>query len=86
MSGNGKGDGWGIRLLEFVVRLLVPEHLREEFVGDLLEEWSSRVVPRGGKLKAFAWLCSQLLRSLTPLHMSGSVTTWRLQHVEHARL
>ena len=57
----------GIRLLEFLVRLMVPSRVREEFVGDLLEEWSSCVVPRLGKPRAFSWLCSQLLRSLLPM-------------------
>ncbi len=64
---NGSIESFGIRLLEFLVHVFVPERVREEFVGDLLEEWSSCVAPRCGKLKAFAWLCSQLVRSLIPM-------------------
>ena len=64
---NAASDDSGIWLLEFVVQLMVPERVREEFVGDLIEEWSSCVVPRCGKLKACGWLCSQLLRSLIPM-------------------
>ena len=70
-NGNGQNENTHVRrirlLVEFVVRLMIPKHLREEFLGDLLEEWSSYIVPRCGKLKAFAWLCSQLLRSIIPM-------------------
>jgi hypothetical protein len=60
-------EGPEIRVLEFVIHLLVPPRIREEFVCDLLEEWSSSVFPRSGKLKAFGWLCSHLLRSVIPM-------------------
>ena len=64
---NGNTRSLGIRLLEFFAPLIVPKRVREEFVGDLLEECSSSVVPQRGKLKGFFWLCSQLLRSTIPM-------------------
>ena len=67
INDENKDEALGIRLLQFVVHLMVPSRVREEFVGDLLEEWSSCVVPRRGKLKGVLWLCSQLLRSLLPM-------------------
>ena len=39
MEKSRNNEGVGTRLLEFFVRLMVPERVREEFVGDLLEEW-----------------------------------------------
>ena len=64
---EGSSEGLGIKLLEFLVRLMVPASVREQFVGDLLEEWSSCVVPQRGKLKGFFFLCSQMIRSLIPM-------------------
>ena len=49
MSDNGNGDSWEIRLLESVVRLMVPQRRREEFLGDLLEEWSRKSWPPDAK-------------------------------------
>lgn len=48
---TGSDEGLGIWLLELLVRFMVPARVREEFVGDLLEEWSACVVPQRGKLK-----------------------------------
>ncbi len=64
---NETKERLGTRILAFFVRLIVPARVQEEFVGDLLEEWSSSIVPRLGKLRAFAWLCSQLIRSLVAM-------------------
>jgi hypothetical protein len=77
---NGSIQSFGIWLLEFLVYVFVPERVREEFVGDLLEEWSSGVVPQRGKLKGLFWLCSQLLRSLIPMETfqnPRSSTDWQ---------
>jgi hypothetical protein len=46
---------------------VAPAAVRDEVVGDLIEEWSSEIVPERGRAAARAWACSQVLRSLPML-------------------
>ena len=51
-----------------VLSLLVPPGRREEFVGDLIEEAETIVLPRGGQQAARRWFWRQALTSASPLY------------------
>ena len=67
LQDNTMGRNMVSRVLELFASLLVPARLREEFVGDLLEEWATKVVPRHGTGHSLIWLFYQLLLSLVPM-------------------
>ena len=51
-----------------VLRLLIPSDRREEFVGDLIEEAETVVLPRSGRGAARRWFWWQALTSASPMH------------------
>jgi hypothetical protein len=51
-----------------VLRLLVPARRREEFVGDLIEEAETVVLPKRGRAAAQRWFWRQALTSASPLY------------------
>jgi hypothetical protein len=50
-----------------LAHLIVPQDRREEFVGDLLEEWHVRHEPSGDDRGASFWFSRQLLKSMPAL-------------------
>jgi len=52
----------------FLLRLLLPAGRREEFVGDLIEEAETDVLPRRGRGAALRWFWWQALTSASPMH------------------
>jgi len=57
---------------------VAPAAVREEVVGDLIEEWSAEIVPARGRAAARAWACSQVLRSLPSL----MALRWRREEIQ----
>lgn len=51
-----------------LLRLLVPPGRREEFVGDLIEEAETVVLPRNGRKTARRWFWRQAVTSASPLY------------------
>jgi len=51
-----------------LLSLLVPPGRREEFVGDLIEEAETVVLPRGGQKTARRWFWRQAVTSASPLY------------------
>ena len=51
-----------------LLSLLVPPGRREEFVGDLIEEAETVVLPRSGRRAAKRWFWRQALTSASPLY------------------
>ena len=52
----------------FILRLLLPGVRREEFVGDLIEEAETVVLPRSGRKAALRWFWWQAWTSASPMH------------------
>ena len=52
---------------EFVLYLVLNADDRDAIIGDLLEDYSERVLPRFGQRKADFWYTTQVLKSLIPL-------------------
>jgi len=52
-----------------VLRLLLPARRRDEFVGDLIEEAESDVLPRRGRGAALRWFWWQAVTSASPMHV-----------------
>lgn len=50
--------------------LLVPTRRREEFVGDLIEEAETVILPRDGRRAAHRWFWRQAVASASPLYAS----------------
>ncbi len=50
-----------------LLRCLFPENRREEFVGDLIEEVDTVVLPRRGRRAALCWFWWQVAESVPPL-------------------
>ena len=74
---KGNNEGLEIRPLEFLVHLMVPKRVREESVGDLLEEWSSSIVRRFGKLKADGWLPVDSVSDSYGMCLDSRAIHWR---------
>lgn len=55
-------------LARAVLRFLVPAYRREEFVGDLIEEAETIVLPKAGARAARRWFWRQALGSASPLY------------------
>lgn len=55
------------RFAQFLLGAVLPSDRREEFLGDLIEEFSTVVVPRFGTMRARWWLWGQVVRSLAPM-------------------
>ncbi len=53
--------GW---MSEGILRCLLPTHWREAFLGDLVEEWSTQIVPKFGATRARFWLWRQVCLSI----------------------
>ena len=51
---------WTLRFMEATL----PADWRDPLVGDLLEEWSTEIVPNGGRARGHAWLIRQAIGSL----------------------
>jgi len=54
---------------QFLLRLLLPAARREEFVGDLIEEAETVVLPRRGRGAARRWFWWQAATSASPMHV-----------------
>jgi len=54
---------------QFLLRLLLPAGRREEFVGDLIEEAETIVLPRRGRSAARRWFWWQAATSASPMHV-----------------
>jgi len=54
---------------QFLLRLLLPAGRREEFVGDLIEEAETVVLPRRGRGAARRWFWWQAATSASPMHV-----------------
>jgi len=52
-----------------LLRLLLPAGRREEFVGDLIEEAETVVLPRQGRRAARRWFWWQAATSASPMHV-----------------
>jgi hypothetical protein len=52
----------------FLLRLLLPAGRRDEFVGDLIEEAETVVLPRSGHGAAVRWFWWQAATSASPMH------------------
>jgi hypothetical protein len=53
----------------FLLQLLLPACRREEFVGDLIEEAETDVLPRRGRRAALVWFWWQAATSASPMHV-----------------
>lgn len=53
---------------QFLLRLLLPAGRREEFLGDLIEEAETVVLPRRGRGAALRWFWWQAVTSASPMH------------------
>jgi hypothetical protein len=67
MSGS-LGTGFPGATARLFLHLLIPEGRREEFVGDLIEEAETVVLPRRGSAAARRWFWWQVLTSASPMH------------------
>ena len=53
----------------FLLKLLLPAGRREEFVGDLIEEAETDVLPRRGRRATLVWFWWQAATSASPMHV-----------------
>ena len=65
---DGLGAGFPGRGARFLLRLLLPAGRREEFVGDLIEEAETVVLPRRGRGATLRWFWWQAMTSASPMH------------------
>jgi len=65
---DGIGAGFPGRGTQFLLRLLLPTGRREEFVGDLIEEAETVVLPQRGRAAARRWFWWQAVTSASPMH------------------
>lgn len=63
------GSGFPGEGAQFLLRLLLPAARREEFVGDLIEEAETVVLPRRGRGAARRWFWWQAATSASPMHV-----------------
>lgn len=54
-------------LASLLLRILIPADRREEFVGDLIEEAESLILPRQGRRAALSWFWWQIVASAPPV-------------------
>ena len=54
---------------QILLRLLLPAGRRDEFVGDLIEEAETIVLPRRGRRAAWRWFWWQAATSASPMHV-----------------
>lgn len=76
-------------IARWVLSLLVPAARREEFVGDLIEEAETLVLPKRGRAAARRWFWRQALSSASPLyarHYNKEVTMNRTRWIVVALL
>jgi hypothetical protein len=66
---GGLGDEFPGRGAQFLLRLLLPSGRREEFVGDLIEEAETVVLPQRGRRAARRWFWWQAATSASPMHV-----------------
>jgi hypothetical protein len=52
----------------FLLRMLLPAGRRDEFVGDLIEEAETDLLPRRGRAAALGWFWWQAATSASPMH------------------
>jgi hypothetical protein len=69
MSNDGLGADFPGEGARFLLRLLLPAGRREEFVGDLIEEAETVVLPRRGRGAARRWFWWQAATSASPMHV-----------------
>jgi len=69
MNDDGLGADFPGEGAQFLLRLLLPAGRREEFVGDLIEEAETVVVPRRGRGAARRWFWWQAATSASPMHV-----------------
>lgn len=65
---DGLGAEFPGRSAQFLLRLLLPTGRREEFVGDLIEEAETVVLPARGRPAAVRWFWWQATTSASPMH------------------
>jgi hypothetical protein len=66
---QGLGAGFPGTGSRFLLQLLLPAGRREEFVGDLIEEAETDVLPRRGRRAAVIWFWWQAATSASPMHV-----------------
>lgn len=66
---GGLGDEFPGGAAEFLLRMLLPAGRREEFVGDLIEEAETVVLPQHGRRAARRWFWWQAVTSASPMHV-----------------
>ena len=70
---KGMGDlPQSLRVALFILEFLTPADFREPFLGNLLEEWQTRIGPEFGEDYARRWLWGQILGSSSRSLNSGS--------------
>jgi len=67
-SANELGTDFPGTWARFLLLLLLPGGRREEFVGDLIEEAETVVLPRSGRKAALRWFWWQAWTSASPMH------------------
>lgn len=55
------------RIVRLLIRLVVPERYREEFLGDLIEEYEALIRPQWGPGRSSWWLWRQAFGSVIPM-------------------
>lgn len=68
-SENGLGANFPGKGAGLLLRLLLPAGRREEFVGDLIEEAETVILPRRGRGAALRWFWWQAWTSASPMHV-----------------
>jgi hypothetical protein len=68
VSSDTLGAGFPGPIARCFLSLLVPPGRREEFVGDLIEEAETVVLPRSGPKTARRWFWRQAVTSASPLY------------------
>lgn len=79
---DGLGSGFPGALEKALLAVLLPTRHREEFVGDLIEEAETLVLPNKGPRAARRWFWRQVLASASPLYRHQStreihMSPWR---------
>ena len=67
-SKEGLGSDFPGDAAQLALRLLLPAGRREEFVGDLIEEAETVVLPRRGRSAARRWFWWEAITSASPMH------------------
>lgn len=61
------GPHFSGQVTQLILRFLFPENRREEFIGDLIEEADTVVLPAKGRKAALRWFWWQVAESIPPL-------------------